>query len=504
MPNTGLTQIAVEFDEKLDAQANPQTALSANISASATTIQVASAAGFPTAPTAHSTYFTIVIDNEQMIVTNTSGTTWTVTRGANSTAKVSHLANTAVALLVDPTLWAHSVLNPENWSLYRMGSDITGAISGIAFGLDPATHKWTAVVTINGSGLSGGPASLASGSYTLVVHDSIWDTARNYTAKTNTYSGNALDGDFDGSPGTTNSSSQQGYSIDFTVSTSPQTGAENRVNTEPEYQQDFSATLGTGTAQETTTRSVAMDHSGDFGVVWTSYGQGGDFRPTLPDGSTNPNYDPNAATDADVYVRLYDRNNNSLTGTYASTLAAALTSTATTVTLASVAGLTPGTTLVVDGEHMLVQSISGNQASVIRGRDATAATAHAKSAAVTETAEILVNTYTKGDQNYASIAMDADGDFVVVWESQGEDPDGSWGIYAQRFNSMGMKVGSEFRVNSNYTNNQATPAVAMDSYGNFVIVWATEGQAFSYFNDIHAQVYNNDGSRPAASSASIR
>jgi len=45
----------------------------------------------------------------------------------------------------------------------------------------------------------------------------------------------------------------------------------------------------------------------------------------------------------------------------------------------------------------------------------------------------------------------------------------SSGIYAQRFDSLGNKVGGEFRVNTNYTNGQATPAVAMDSAGNFVI-----------------------------------
>ena len=60
---------------------------------------------------------------------------------------------------------------------------------------------------------------------------------------------------------------------------------------------------------------------------------------------------------------------------------------------------------------------------------------------------------------------------------------------------MGTKVGNEFRVNTNYTNNQVAPAVAMDSYGNFVVVWATKGQSFSYFNDIHGQIYDQDGTR---------
>ena len=47
------------------------------------------------------------------------------------------------------------------------------------------------------------------------------------------------------------------------------------------------------------------------------------------------------------------------------------------------------------------------------------------------------------DQTQCSVAMDADGDFVVAWASKGQDPDGSWGIYAQRFNSMGSAPGRQ-------------------------------------------------------------
>ena len=91
--------------------------------------------------------------------------------------------------------------------------------------------------------------------------------------------------------------------------------------------------------------------------------------------------------------------------------------------------------------------------------------------------------------------MDADGDFVVAWASKGQDPDGSSGIYAQRFNSMGAPVGGEFHVNTNTVNDQTKPSVAMDSFGNFTIVWVTKGQTFSYFNDVKGQVFDSDGNR---------
>jgi hypothetical protein len=35
--------------------------------------------------------------------------------------------------------------------------------------------------------------------------------------------------------------------------------------------------------------------------------------------------------------------------------------------------------------------------------------------------EFLINSYTAGDQYYVAMAMDADGDFVTVWQSANQD-----------------------------------------------------------------------------------
>ncbi len=110
------------------------------------------------------------------------------------------------------------------------------------------------------------------------------------------------------------------------------------------------------------------------------------------------------------------------------------------------------------------------------------------------TAETLVNTHTIGDQTDCAVAIDADGDFVVVWVGEGQDSDGSSGIYGQRFDSMGWKLGGEFQVNTNVNGDQISPSVAMDSDGNFVVAWASVGQAGSnYYHTIRAQTYNSDG-----------
>ncbi|MEM8556418.1 MAG: T9SS type A sorting domain-containing protein [Bacteroidota bacterium] len=86
-----------------------------------------------------------------------------------------------------------------------------------------------------------------------------------------------------------------------------------------------------------------------------------------------------------------------------------------------------------------------------------------------------VNTFTTGTQRLASVAMDADGDFVVVWQSENQDGMGAfgYGIFAQRYAADGMPQGGEFQVNTYTTGSQLAPAVAMDDAGNFVVAWSS-------------------------------
>ncbi len=84
--------------------------------------------------------------------------------------------------------------------------------------------------------------------------------------------------------------------------------------------------------------------------------------------------------------------------------------------------------------------------------------------------EFQVNTYTSGAQNYPSVARDADGDFVIVWQSYGQDGSGD-GIFARRFNAAGVPQAAEFRVNAYITYSQSHAAVALDDDGDFVVAW---------------------------------
>lgn len=88
--------------------------------------------------------------------------------------------------------------------------------------------------------------------------------------------------------------------------------------------------------------------------------------------------------------------------------------------------------------------------------------------------EFQINTYTTGAQGIPSVAIDSTGNFIVAWQSA-QDGSGT-GIYAQRYNSAGAKVGGEFRVNTYTTGNQKRPSIAADGSGNFVVVWQSAGQ----------------------------
>ena len=83
---------------------NPQSTLSGAVGAGDSSISVSSATGFPTLGK-----FTIIVDSEIMLVTGVSGTTFTVERGAEATAAVSHTNNSTVTqiLTVDSFLNAH-------------------------------------------------------------------------------------------------------------------------------------------------------------------------------------------------------------------------------------------------------------------------------------------------------------------------------------------------------------------------------------------------------------
>lgn len=89
--------------------------------------------------------------------------------------------------------------------------------------------------------------------------------------------------------------------------------------------------------------------------------------------------------------------------------------------------------------------------------------------------ELMINTYYTGAQQRPAVAQQNDGSFVVVWDSDGVDGD-FLGILGQRFDAQGGPAGSEFVVNTYTPLAQEAPAVAATADGGFVVVWQSNGQ----------------------------
>ena len=89
-----------------------------------------------------------------------------------------------------------------------------------------------------------------------------------------------------------------------------------------------------------------------------------------------------------------------------------------------------------------------------------------------------------------TIAMDANGNFVVVWSSYLQDGSSN-GIFGQRFKADGSPIGGEFQVNTTTSGNQTEPSVAMDDRGNFVVAW--HGAMGVSEEDIFAQRFEPNG-----------
>lgn len=110
------------------------------------------------------------------------------------------------------------------------------------------------------------------------------------------------------------------------------------------------------------------------------------------------------------------------------------------------------------------------------------------------TSQTRTNSYTPHVQIGSDIAMADDGSYVVTWESYGQDGD-EWGVFGQRFNALGSRLGSEFQVNTITSGHQQLAKVAMTGNGKFVVAFQHDNRA----NDpasklsIYAREYGADG-----------
>ena len=111
--------------------------------------------------------------------------------------------------------------------------------------------------------------------------------------------------------------------------------------------------------------------------------------------------------------------------------------------------------------------------------------------------EFPVNAIGTHDQGIARVGSNANGDFVVTWTDIGTSPTGGYQVYARRFDSSGAPQGGNIPVNTYTTETQGRSSVGLDSAGNFVVVWQSFGQDGAD-NGIFGQRFDNTGAKVGA------
>ncbi|GMU65580.1 MAG: hypothetical protein AMXMBFR36_18540 [Acidobacteriota bacterium] len=111
--------------------------------------------------------------------------------------------------------------------------------------------------------------------------------------------------------------------------------------------------------------------------------------------------------------------------------------------------------------------------------------------------DLQVNTYTWSFQQLSSIGVDTFGNFVVAWASTGSDGSDSSAesIHARRFAADGTALGPGFQVNTYTTGSQDHPALSVSPFGSFVVVWESYGSSGTddSFKSIQARAFDAFG-----------
>jgi hypothetical protein len=89
--------------------------------------------------------------------------------------------------------------------------------------------------------------------------------------------------------------------------------------------------------------------------------------------------------------------------------------------------------------------------------------------------EFRLNTFTTGDQGRPAVATAPAGNFVATWTSPFQDGSGD-GVFGRHFQQPALTPGAEFQVSAYATSTQGYSAIAMQPNGDFMVVWTSFGR----------------------------
>ncbi|MHA4870661.1 hypothetical protein ACXZ1M_23505 [Duganella sp. PWIR1] len=116
--------------------------------------------------------------------------------------------------------------------------------------------------------------------------------------------------------------------------------------------------------------------------------------------------------------------------------------------------------------------------------------------------EVDVNTTTASQQRFPSVVSTFDNGFMTVWQSRHEGGGANAGIYGQKFDYFGNKVGGEVQINTTVAGNQLYPLVRQTlgvadedgvSHGGLVAVW--QGQLSNGSFGLAQQQFDGSGNK---------
>ena len=100
--------------------------------------------------------------------------------------------------------------------------------------------------------------------------------------------------------------------------------------------------------------------------------------------------------------------------------------------------------------------------------------------------QFTVNTTTTGNQHTPDVAMNRDGDFVIVWTN---DEDNS--VYMRKFSLNGSELVAETKVNTSGNADKATVAIADN--GSYVVTWQSSDNTADKNMDIFMRGFDAEG-----------
>jgi Ca2+-binding RTX toxin-like protein len=113
-------------------------------------------------------------------------------------------------------------------------------------------------------------------------------------------------------------------------------------------------------------------------------------------------------------------------------------------------------------------------------------------------ADFVSNTTTAGQQFAPTVTALTDGRFLLTWDHFGDEDGPGDEIHARLFNADGTPVAADFVANSTLTGIQSAASVSALSAGRFVMTWMSSDPADGSMGAIRARIFNANGTAAGA------